>query len=71
MGVAGSQFIAVCFFVAIVAAAACVYGLKRHSPWQLILLYLIICIGAMAAGAWGLRVRWSPEVSVVAGYPTA
>jgi hypothetical protein len=60
-GVAGLQFIAVCFFVSILAAAICVNGLIKRSPWQPILLSLVICILATAAGAYGLRVRWSPQ----------
>jgi hypothetical protein len=60
-GVAGLQFIAVCFFVSILTAATCVNRLIKRSPWQPILLYLIICILATAAGAYGLRVRWSPQ----------
>jgi hypothetical protein len=61
LGVAGPQFITVCFLVSILAAAAFVNGLIKRSAWQLMLLYLIICIAATAAGAWGLRVRWAPE----------
>lgn len=61
LGVAGSQFIAFCFFVSILAAATFVYGLIKRSPWQFITLCVIICILAAVAGAWGLRVRWSPE----------
>jgi hypothetical protein len=60
-GVAGSGFIAVCFFVSILAAATCVNGLMKRPPWQPILLSLVICILATAAGAYGLRVRWSPQ----------
>lgn len=59
-GVAGPQFIAVCFFVSILAAATFVNGLIKRSPWQLIPLSLIVCILATAAGAYGLKVRWSP-----------
>jgi hypothetical protein len=60
-GVAGLQFIAVCFFVPILAAATCVSGLIKRSPWRPILLSLVICILATAAGAYGLRVRWFPQ----------
>jgi hypothetical protein len=60
-GVAGPQFIAVCFIVSILAAATFVNGLIKRSPWPLVLLSLIICILATAAGAYGLRVRWSPQ----------
>jgi hypothetical protein len=62
LGLAGPQFIAVCFIVSVLAAGAFVSGLIRRSPRQLVLLYLVICILAAAAGAWGLRVRWSPEI---------
>lgn len=61
LGVAGPQFIAVSFFVAILAAATFVNALVKRSPRPLILLYLIVCVVATAAGAWGLRARWSPE----------
>ena len=61
LGVAGPQFIAVSFLVAILAAATFVNALAKRSPRPLIVLYLIICVLATAAGAWGLRARWSPE----------
>jgi hypothetical protein len=60
-GVAGLQFITICFFVSALTAVISVNGLLKRSSWQVVLLFLIICIGTAAAGAWGLRVRLSPE----------